>query len=94
MMNYRRRVRAADPSPIDFVEARMSDLEKTLGKEVSRRSFLKTTGAGLGLAAGALVFGTGIVGAQTQAPAGSVAEQPFPYVELDPEDARDRKSVV
>jgi len=66
----------------------MSELEKTLDKEVSRRSFLKTTGAGLGLAAGALVFGTGIVGAQTPAPAGAVAEAPFPYVELDPEEAR------
>ena len=66
----------------------MSELEKTLGKEVSRKSFLKTTGAGLGLAAGALVFGTGIVGAQTPAPAGAVAEAALPYVELDPEEAR------
>jgi hypothetical protein len=70
------------------MEAAMSDLEKTLGKEVSRRSFLKTTGAGLGLAAGALVLGTGIVGAQTPAPAGAVAETPFPYETLDPEEAR------
>jgi len=66
----------------------MSELEKKFDKEVSRKSFLKTTSLGLGLAAGALVLGTGVVGAQTAAPAGSVAETPFPYVELDPEEAR------
>ncbi|MCX7775905.1 MAG: C-GCAxxG-C-C family protein [Rectinemataceae bacterium] len=64
----------------------MADLEKALEKEVSRRSFLKTTGIGLGVAAGALVFGTGMVGAQAQT--GTVAEAPLPYVELDPEEAR------
>lgn len=68
----------------------MADLEKKLDKEMSRRSFLKTTGAGFGLAAGALVFGAGVVGAQTPAPAGAVAEAPFPYVELDPEEAYHR----
>ncbi len=66
----------------------MSEMEKATGKGISRRSFLKTTGVGLGVAAGALVFGTGIVGAQTPAPAGSVAETAFPYVELDPADGR------
>ena len=66
----------------------MSDLEKALDKGVSRKSFLKTTATGFGLAAGALVFGTGIVGAQTPAPAGAVAESPFPYAELDPEEGR------
>lgn len=65
----------------------MSDLQTTLGKTVSRKSFLKTTGAGIGLAAGALVLGTGIAGAQTPAPAGAVAESPFPYAELDVEEA-------
>ena len=65
----------------------MSDSEKTLDKEVSRRSFLKTVGSGIGLAAGALVLGTGKLGAQTPAPAGAVAESPFPYAELDPEEA-------
>ncbi|MFZ5859871.1 MAG: C-GCAxxG-C-C family (seleno)protein [Spirochaetota bacterium] len=64
----------------------MAEVEKILEKDVSRRSFLKTTGIGLGVAAGALVFGTGIVGAQTQT--GTVAEAPLPYVELDPEEAR------
>ncbi len=66
----------------------MSEIEKNLNKEVSRLGFLKKTGVGLGLAAGALVLGTGVVGAQTAAPAGSIAETPFPYVELDPEEAR------
>jgi hypothetical protein len=66
----------------------MSNNEKTVDQELSRRNFLKFTGAGLGLAAGALVLGTGIAGAQTAAPAGAVAESAFPYVELDPEEAR------
>jgi len=70
------------------MEVAMSDLEKTLDKGVSRKSFLKTAGAGLGLAAGALVFGTGIAGAQTAAPAGAVAESPFPLVTLDGDEAR------
>lgn len=64
----------------------MEDLEKTLEKQVSRRSFLKTTGIGLGVAAGALVFGTGVVGAQTNG--AKPVEIPLPYVELDPEEAR------
>jgi hypothetical protein len=66
----------------------MSNQESVVNKEMSRRSFLKTTGAGLGLAAGVLVLGTGIVGAQTPPAAGVVAETPFSYVELDPEEAR------
>lgn len=64
----------------------MAEVEKILEKDVSRRSFLKATGIGLGIAAGALVFGTGIAGAQAQP--GAVAEAPLPYVELDPEEAR------
>lgn len=66
----------------------MSKLEESLQKDVSRRGFIKSAGIGVGLAAGALVFGTGIVGAQTPAPAGAIAESPLPYVELDPEEAR------
>ncbi len=66
----------------------MADLEKALEKQVSRRSFLKTTGIGLGVAAGALVLGTGVVGAQTTQAPGTVPEAALPYVELDPEDAR------
>jgi hypothetical protein len=64
----------------------MADLEQKLGAEVSRKSFLKTTGIGVGIAAGALVIGTGTVGAQA-APAAAVAESPFPYAELDPNEA-------
>jgi hypothetical protein len=67
----------------------MANLEKIMEKEVSRRSFLRTTGIGLGVAAGALVFGTGLAGADTPAaPAGAVSDAPFPYVALDPEEAR------
>jgi hypothetical protein len=64
----------------------MAEVEEVLKKDVSRRSFLKTTGIGLGVAAGALMFGTGVAGAQTQG--GIVAEAPLPYVDLDPEEAR------
>ena len=64
----------------------MEEVEKMLNKGVSRRSFLKKTGVGIGVAAGALMFGTGIAGAQTQG--GVVPESPLPYVELDPEEAR------
>ncbi|MDP2790788.1 MAG: C-GCAxxG-C-C family protein [Rectinemataceae bacterium] len=67
----------------------MADFEKALGKEVSRRGFMKATGVGIGLAAGALVFGTSIVGAQTQsAPSGTIPEAPMPFVPLDPAEAR------
>ncbi|HWR12724.1 MAG TPA: C-GCAxxG-C-C family (seleno)protein [Rectinemataceae bacterium] len=65
----------------------MSDSEKTTRNDVSRRSFLKTCGTGLGLAAGALVLGTGTLGAQTNAPSGVVQETPFPYAELNPDEA-------
>ncbi len=64
----------------------MEEAQKMLEKDVSRRSFLKTTGMGLGVTAGALLFGTGIAGAQTQD--GVVTESPLPYAELDPEEAR------
>jgi len=64
----------------------MNDVEKMLNKDVSRRSFLKKSSVGIGVAAGALMFGTGVAGAQAQG--GVVAETPLPYVELDPEEAR------
>ncbi len=64
----------------------MEEVETMLHKGISRRNFLKKTGVGLGVAAGALMFGTGIAGAQAQG--GVVAESPLPYVELDPEEAR------
>jgi hypothetical protein len=64
----------------------MSEVKKMLEKDVSRRSFLKATGIGLGVATSALLFGTGVAGAQTQG--GVVTESPLPYAELDPEEAR------
>lgn len=64
----------------------MAEINKMLEKDISRRSFLKATGIGLGVATSALLFGTGVAGAQTQG--GVVTESPLPYAELDPEEAR------
>jgi len=64
----------------------MAEVDKMLEKDISRRSFLKATGIGLGVATSALLFGTGVAGAQTQG--GVVTESPLPYAELDPEEAR------
>ncbi len=64
----------------------MTEEKNILQKSVSRRTFLKTTGIGLGIAAGTLMLGTGIAGAQSQS--GTVTESPLPYVELDPNEAR------
>jgi len=63
----------------------MVEKNSILEKGISRKNFLKTTGLGLGIAAGGLMFGTGIAGAQSQA--GVVSESPFPYAELDPREA-------
>lgn len=52
---------------------------------VDRRGFLKTTGLGLGVAVGTLVFGPGIASA-AEGSAAPVAEGAFPYVNLDPRE--------
>lgn len=57
-------------------------------KDLSRKEFLKKAGIGLGFAAGALALGSTPLFAEDKKADSIVAEEPFPLVELDPEEAR------